>query len=141
MPTTAFSSQGAELKVTISATPTVIPNIKNLSLPSVVRTIANITNLGSTGNFAEKKPLMNDTDTLSFSAIWDNTNAAHDYLMDQSLLATAVLDTFLFTSPDTGAATLSFTGYVTKCKGVVSTNEIMMLEVEVTVTGALVYVQ
>ena len=136
-----FSAQGAIIKVTISASPTAIPQVRSMKPPGVTREIADVTTLDSAGNFRQKLPLMNDTSIYTLELIWDPTNAVHDYLMDQAILATAVLDVFEITYPDTGAAKLAFSGYITKFEPDLQHGAVMNAMLEVVVTGAVVYTQ
>lgn len=137
-----YSSQGSVLKVTISAVATAIPNITSMSFPGPKREFEETTALDTSGNFKTYQATMNDTEEITVEGHWDPANAAHDYLMDQAMLATAVVDTFSMEGPTgAGTPTMAFTGYVAGFTADLSPNQSMKFTLTIRPTGAPTYTQ
>jgi hypothetical protein len=133
--TVAASSQGSQLKVTITSTPTVIPQIKGLTGPSITTDYKEITTLSSPSAFKEYLPIMKDPGPVSFDLVWDPSNAAHAYL--QTANAAGTLEVFAEVTTHTTPKTISYSAYVSKFEFSASTGDFWMAKVELKVTGAV----
>jgi len=110
MTTTAFSSQGSQLKVTISSTPTLIPGVVGLPIPPTEPEFDDITNLDSTGGFRERMVVGNAFTSATYEVIWNPASSVHAFLM--AAAAANTLCNFTAIMSDTGATTFTFSAYV-----------------------------
>lgn len=134
-----YTSQGTLLKVTISALATSIPGIKGLKGPTINWDVKDTTALDAPSNFKTKKPIMKDPGTVTFQIKYDPADPTHEYLRNSNAASTPTLEAFTEVLSDTGAATITFSGYVTKFEYAAESGEILMADVEVTVTGAVTF--
>lgn len=138
MATTAFSSQLSVLKVTITATPTTIPQLRGLRGPSFGNwDIRDITNLTSPSNYKEKLPIMKDPGTVASQMIWNPADSAQEYVRASNAAATAVLETFSEVLSNVDTSTIDFSAYVTKFEVTLNHGEEAIAELELTPTGAI----
>jgi hypothetical protein len=137
------STQGSEFKVSIATVMTTIPQCYEINAPGIERRFKDVTNLGSTGNFTEYVSLMNDTSEAGFKLRWDPDNTVHDFLIDQSLLAVGVLDSFEieFSNGLPSGSTMTFSGYMMRFQPLVAANDILEAEASVRVSGAVTFTQ
>lgn len=133
------STQGAKIQVSITAVLTDVPQCFEINPPGLERRFKDVTHLGSTGNFTEYHPLMNDTSEGGFKIRWDPDNSVHDYLIDQSLLATAVLDAFKIILTNVGASTKEFNAFIMRFQETIQPNDILEAEIGLRCSGAITY--
>lgn len=133
--TLAYSSQGTQLKVTISGTPTIVPQAKGLTGPNVTWTIEDITTLSSPSNFKEKLPLMKDPGPVTFTLVYDPANTAIEYLRGSNFAEFGTLETFSIVTSSLTPKTIGFTAYVTKFAFKHESNKSAQVDVELTLTG------
>lgn len=137
MPTTAYTSQGSLLKVAISSAATTIPGVKGLTGPSVNTDFADITNLTSTGAYKEWQPIMKDPGGVSFDMIYDPADPAHEYLRAANV--SQAKENFTLILSDAGAATMTFAAYIAKFEFKLGIGEVLMVSVELKLTGAITF--
>ena len=137
MATTAFTSQGTTLAVTISATPTTITGIVGLRGPAITWNFDNITNLASPSNFEEFKPITKTPDSVAFELIWNPADAAQTYL--QTANGSGSLEVFLETLANTDASTVGYSAYVSKFEHSVEQGKAARVSVELKPTGAVTF--
>jgi hypothetical protein len=131
--TLAYSSQGTDLKVTISGTPTLITQIVGITGPSIVTDLAEITNLSSPNSFKEWKPILKDGGNVSFDLIFDAANAAHVYLQNANINSS--LEVFTEDLSTTPAQHIAYSAYVTKFEIKAQKGQVITMGVELKVTG------
>ncbi len=136
-----FSTQGCALKIDISSTKTTIPQIYEINAPGIERRFKETTHLGSSGNFAEYAALMNDTSEAGAKGRWDPDNSVHDLLMDNSILAVAIVDLFELLFSNTGASVMAFSAFIMRFKPIIAANDIGEFDLGLRVTGAITYTQ
>ena len=112
MSTSAFSSQGSQLQVQISAAYALIPAIVGINVPKVDPVFDDITNLDSSGGFGERMVVGKNFFTESYSMIWDPHNYVHRYLEDASLDQSVQAFQILASDGHSGGATYQFSAYV-----------------------------
>ena len=135
--TVAFSAQGTALYVKIAGQGfQEITQIKTMSGPGITDKLADISTLSSLGGFEEVKPLMKKPTPLSGSLIWDPAAASHAYMQNSKVAYPATLEEFLQIASDPNGRTVHFFAYVTKWEPSTTTNEVGMINFEVTPTGA-----
>lgn len=137
----AFSSQASKLQITISGTPTDIPQLTNLPEIGVTSDREDITTLDSTSRQYIDK--IGDVEEFVCEGIWDPTNTVHDLLMDQSLLASGSKTVYTFTQiySDTGAAQFSFTGKVVGMRIRTEVDAALRFTLTILQTGTISYTQ
>jgi len=135
--TVAASSQGSLLKVTMSSTPTVIPQIKGLTGPSITTDYKEITTLSSPSAYKEYMPIMKDPGPVSFDLVWNpaDTAATHEYLRNAN--ANSSLETFTEVTTHVTPKTITYQAYVSKFEYSATTGDVWMAKVELKVTGAV----
>lgn len=107
MPYDAFVVDGSQLKVTIAASPTLIPGVMNLSFSGAQKTEIEHTAISDTAKkYKGGKP---DYGNCTFDIAWDPADAAHQYLLTQFNSAGST-DAWTLTCSDTGAASVTFSG-------------------------------
>lgn len=135
------SSQGATRKISISSTLTVIPQLVEFTPPGIERRFKDVTNLGSTGNFAEYAALLNDTSTAPAKGYWDPDNSVHDFLMDQAVLASAATESIEDAWANSGASKIAYSAIIMKFAPTTAQNDVLGFDLDFRVTGALTYTQ
>lgn len=135
-----WSSQGAKLQVEIATVFTDIPSIQGFPWPETNTQYEDTTTLDSAGNFKEYQAIMNDTSEISLNGFWDPTSSVHDFLMDESVKAQKVAIPFKAISPDSGAATMAFSAFIS-FSPTTEQNSSMKFTLKLRVTGALTYTQ
>lgn len=135
------SAQGCKLQVTISAVLTDIPQLVSISPPGVERRFKDTTTLDSSGNFTEYTPLKNDTSEAGGEGFWDPDNSTHDFLMDQAMLATGVLDVWAIVYSNSGASVQGFSGFVQRFQPTVQADDVLGFQLSIRVSGAVTYTQ
>jgi len=135
MATTATTSQGTLLKVSISSTFTTITGIKGVNSPGINWEFDEITNLGSTSNFKEWMTIMKDPGTVDFTMVWDPTNTAQAYLRTTHLAGS--LESFKLIGSDGGAYEFAFSAYVAKCEVKYEQGKAQVAEVSLRCSGAV----
>lgn len=126
---------GTQLKVSISSSLTTVA--QQLSFGPVARTRARIDVTGLTDTFEVIKAGLKRADVLPFSAWVDPANATHAYL--QTSYAGAISETWQILSADAGAATIDFTGFLSKFEyfGEVGVDQYVQIRGEITLTSDL----
>ncbi len=135
--TLAASSQGSQLKVTISSTPTIIPQIQALAGPSIITDYKEITTLSSPSAFKEFMPIMKDPGPVTFDIVWNpaDVGATHEYLRTAN--ANSTLETFTEVTTHATPKTITYTAYVAKFEYSAATGDVWKVKVELKVTGAV----
>lgn len=138
MPTTAYSSQGTQLKVKISGVFTNIPGIVGLTGPSTQWAFENITNLGSTGFAEEVKPTTLTVRPVSFDMIIaEPANSAQEYLLISNNTAPPILEEFQEITSAGVPKTYGFFAYVSKADPIHATQKVGRYQIELTPSGVL----
>ncbi len=136
-PTVAFSAQGTALYVKIPGTGfREITQIKTMAGPGITDKLADISTLSSEGGFEEVKPLMKKPTPLTGSLVWNPSDDSHQYMQDSKVTYPATLEEFLQIASDPAGRTVHFFAYVTKWEPSTTTNEVGMINFEITPTGA-----
>ena len=135
------SAQGCKLQVTISAVLTDIPQLISISPPGIERRFKDTTTLDSSGNFTEYTALKNDTSEAGAEGYWDPDSTVHDFLMDQAVLAVAVLDVWKCIYSNSGASEQSFSGFVQRFQPTVQADDVLGFQLSIRVSGAVTYTQ
>lgn len=133
---TPTPTNGTNLKLTITATPTTVPELKSITPPAIEQGRIDTTHLESTAREYELLSLP-DRQEWSFRIQWDPSNAVHAQLWTIANNKSAS-EVWLITWADSGAATLAITGGVTKWEW--ETHEIdgvVMVNITVAATGSL----
>lgn len=102
--------EGSTLKVTITATPTVIAQVTSLTPPGLKRPAVSKTDLSST--IQERRPGLLDVSELELTINYDPSAPTHAYLTT-SILG-GLTEAWLVTFADSGTATYGFSGFVTE---------------------------
>lgn len=136
MSTTAFSSQGTQLKVAISGTPTLIPYCITVQMPPIKQTFDDITNLDSPSGFPERLSVGKEFVTVSVPMVFDPTNAVHQFLMAAAIAQTNC--DFTLVLSDSGNGTSTFSGYVSM-EPVADTRKALRNTMTIEVTSAITY--
>lgn len=110
MPTTAFSSQGSQLKVTISTVPTLIPGVVGLPIPGTDPEFDDITNLDSAGGYRERIQVGNAFVSSTYEVIWNPASAVHAFLA--AAAAAGTVCNFTAVLSNAGATTYTWSAYV-----------------------------
>lgn len=131
--TPAVASQGAQLKININNTATLIPYIMGFTGPSIVQDFEETTNLDSTGGFKEWYATIRDGGTIPFQIIASNNNAVHNYLETSNHSGSLEAFTLAFPSPMTKVYT--FSGFVQKYEPQFQQSKVVKYSAEVKVTG------
>lgn len=128
-----FSSFGAELKVIISTTPTLIAGVRDISGPSMALSTVDATAHDSTDGFREFVPGLADGGEVSFELVFDPKAADHEYLHDA--LAGRTEESFQLIFTDTGDTEYHFDGYVTAFEPGAPVEGFISANVTIKVTG------
>jgi hypothetical protein len=110
MSTTAFSSQGSQLKAKISGTYVLIPACKGILVPPTSPVYDDITNLDSPSGFPERIAVGKDFVSTAYELVWNPDNYIHRFLEDASLDQTQV--DFEAVLSNNGAATYQWSAFV-----------------------------
>jgi hypothetical protein len=137
MSTTAFSSQGSVLKITISGSPTPIPNIQDATVPQGIPEFDEITNLSSPSNFKEWLPILIDGGTVALTIVYNANDPTHQYV--QGSITTQKLETFEFDVNGTGSHKFNFTAYVSKAENKFAKGKAGMFTVDLRITGPVTF--
>lgn len=134
----AVKALGTTLKVTISASPTTIPQITSLTPPQMSNPEVDTSALDSTWRtFLSTLP---DGGTVDFTFNYDHANSTHDYLRDS--FATGTQETWLVTFTDTGTATEAFTGHISAFNyGELTPEGLVQVSASIKVSGAVTITQ
>jgi hypothetical protein len=135
MPYDAFVVDGTQLKVTISASPTLIPGVQSFSGPTGTKTTIEYTAISDTAK--KKKGGKPDFGTVTFTIAWDPADTTHAYLLTAYNTAGST-DTFTILCSDAGAATMVFSGSVTGFAWKFDKDAVSLVDVTVEVSGAVV---
>lgn len=123
---------GATLKVTISATPTIVA--QGLEIGDLERTKARIDVSGLESTFEVIKMGIKRANPVPFTAWWDPSNATHAHLLTS--YANTVDETWLITEADAGAATIGFTGTLSMFRiGSARVDQYVQVFIEITLTS------
>jgi hypothetical protein len=124
---------GSTLKVTISAALTAIAQLE--SFGPITRTRARIDVTGLADTFEVIKGGIKRGEIVAFSAWLDPANATHAFM--QTSYASTVNETWQVLSADTGAATIDFTGFLSKLEywGEVNVDQYVKISGEITLTS------
>jgi hypothetical protein len=133
--TVAASSQGSQLKVSISSVYTAISQVKALTGPSIVTDYKEITTLSSPSAFKEYLPIMKDPGPVTFDLVWDGNNTTHNYLMAANQNST--LESFEEITTHVTPRTIAYSAYVSKFEFSATTGDVWMVKVELKATGAV----
>jgi hypothetical protein len=134
MPYDAFVVDGTELKVTISATPTLIPGVQSFSGPSGSKPQIEYTAISDTAaKFKAGKP---DYGSVQFQIAWDPADAAHQHLLSQFNTAGST-DAWTITCSDAGDASITFSGSVDGWEWSFDKDNVAMVDVSVRLSGAV----
>lgn len=104
--------EGTTLKVTITATPTVIGAVISVDPPELARPPIDTSHL--TSNPREYRVGVLDISELTFVINYDPGTTTHAYLTSSILAGT--LEVWLLTFADSGTATYGFSGYLSSFK-------------------------
>lgn len=137
MSTTAFSSQNSVLKITISGTPTAIPNIQDITIPQGIPEFDEITNLGSPSNFKEWLPILIDGGTVALTIVYNANDTTLQYL--QGSVTTQKLETLELDINGTGNHKFTFTAYVSKAENKFAKGKAEMLTADLRITGPVTF--
>lgn len=135
--TVAFSAQGTDLYVKrpgLGWKP--INQIKTMGGPGNIVKIADISTLSSPGGYEEVKPLMKKLTPVPLSLVWDPSDTTITYLQTSNNTYPQPLEEFLQIASDPNLRTCHFFAYVTKFEPKETTNDVGLLDVELTPTGA-----
>ncbi len=106
---TPTPSNATLLKVSISASFTLIPGRVSMGFPKISAAQIDTTDLDSTWDTIILSSI-NRSEPFEITINWDPANAVHAYLW--TAITTKTLESFKFTFADTGAADKTFSGYV-----------------------------
>jgi hypothetical protein len=132
MPYSAFSSQGTQLAVKISAAFTPVPGVEGLSGPTGTKQQIEVTALSDTA--AKYVAGLPDYGDVTFNLFWDPADTTHQQLLTSYTTANSTND-FQITCSDAGAAIVAFTGQVTGWKWSFGKGAAGMVDVTVKVSG------
>jgi hypothetical protein len=135
--TTAFSSQGSTLKISISGSPTAILNIQDATVPQGVPEFDEITNLSSPSNFKEWLPILIDGGTVALTLVYNANDATHQYV--QASVTTQKLEVFEFDINGTGTHKFNFSAYVSKAENKFAKGKAGMMTVDLRITGPVTF--
>jgi hypothetical protein len=133
--TVAASSQGSQLKVSISSGFTAINQLQNLVGPSIVTDYNEITTLSSPSAFKEYLPIMKDPGPVTFDLVWNPADAAQIYLQQANFTGSATPELFQEITTHAVPKTIAYSAYVSKFEISASTGKVWMAKVELKVTG------
>jgi hypothetical protein len=135
--TVSFSAQGTALYVKRAGLGwKEIAQIKTMGGPGTTSKIADVSTLSSPSGYEEKKPLMKSLSPVALSIIWDPSDATITYLQTSNATYPQALEEFLQVASDPNLRTCHFFAYVTKFEPHENTNEVGMMTIELTPTGA-----
>jgi hypothetical protein len=133
--TLAASSQGSQLKVSISSVFTPITQAKGLTGPSITTDYKEITTLSSPSAFKEYQPIMKDPGPVSFDLVWNPADPTHAYLLAANQNST--LESFEEITTHLVPKTIAYSAYVSKFEFSATTGDVWMAKVELKATGAV----
>lgn len=125
---------GVQLKITISASLTLIAQLKDIDIPEQVAKTVDVTTHDSSSGYAEKiKTGLKELTPFTATLVWDDSIASHTGVV-AAFDATAPVTMNIIT-PST-AETIAFSGMVTKLSRESKQDGALMCKVEITPTGA-----
>jgi hypothetical protein len=132
MPYDAFVVDGTQLKVTITATPTLIQGVQSFSGPTGSKPEIEYTSISDTAaKFKAGKP---DFGTISFQIAWDPAEAAHAHLLT-SFNTAGSTDAWTITCSDVGAAAITFNAAVNGWSWSFDKDAVAMVDVSARLSG------
>lgn len=139
MPTESVTSQGTKVQFSASSPVTFvdIPGVKGVSLSIVVAEFEDITNLGSTGGFREKLPIMKNGDKVPFEmvAAIATPNATQLALQSSALSQALGYAKIIPFGAGSGMSSYTFACYVSKFILKSQTAKVQTFSVEFEITG------
>jgi len=139
MSTTANTSQGVQLKVTISSTPVLIPQCTDYPIPFGQQDFDEITNLDSAGGYKEWFPTLKDGSELAVNFIYNANDTTHQYLQTSFLTVPSPLESFSISLVGTGSHVVSFHGYVAKWEPKVEKGKAVRGSFSIKISGAVAF--
>ena len=117
-------------KITISATPTLIPHVIDYTGPSLSAETVDVTDMDSTSNYEENLPGKRMIGDLRLNLHFDPSSAVHQYLQDNVGVGG---ETILITHADD--TTVTYTATITGCEEAGQQNDKLVVAVTIRGTG------
>lgn len=135
--TNAFSAQGTSLYVKRAGLGwKEITQIQKMSGPGSTVKIADKSTLSSPGGYEETQPLMKKLSPVPMTLVWDPSDTTLTYLQTSNATYPQPLEEFMQVASDPNLRTVRFSAYVTKFDPATNVNEMGMLSMELTPSGA-----
>jgi predicted secreted protein len=134
----AIFAKGSQLKVGDGATPTevftLIPEIRNISGPTMSAEQIDVTSHDTPGGFRDKIQGLKDWGVLNCEMLWVPSDTQHRQLFDDYVAGT--VRNYQLTVPDTAMTTLNFAGFVGNNPTQIPFDGALTKNVEIVIVGS-----
>lgn len=131
---TPWSTQGTQLKLTISSTPTLVPGVESIDISGGQKKTIEVTALSDTAAvFVTGLP---DLGTLGFTLFWDPANTVHQALYTAYTTPNSV-SAFTITCSDAGTADITFNASVNGWDWPLGKDQGAQVKVSAKITGSV----